>query len=364
MKIAVLGCGAMGGIVAIGLHRAGYQPLLIDTWRPHVEAIRTTGFLQTGDYGGNDVRWQGVIPAIHTDELDSIKMQFDAVFLSVKGFDTAWATNLIKPFLAPDGMVISVQNGINEPTIAEIVGPERTIGCETYMGGQTWEPGHIHRTLGGRSPGVMDYIIGEYQNKITQRVESLAQIIRDSIGTVGVSASIMDAVWTKFTANCGANLLAAITSWDGRELVLNGCSRYRWGLQAEVIELAQALGYEIETQISVDDLKLAASGLLPDLESAAIEQAKVLDVVTRSSTLHDALRGTPMEVDQLNGYVVKQALEIELPVPYNSALVDVATLVNQHTLRPHPGNLGLFVERLAEQWKLSSWVGYHDSPWQ
>ena len=62
MKIAVLGAGAMGGIVAIGLHRGGHDPLVIDPWKPHVEAIRTTGFHMTGYYGQQPVDWQGTIP--------------------------------------------------------------------------------------------------------------------------------------------------------------------------------------------------------------------------------------------------------------------------------------------------------------
>ena len=282
-------------------------------------------------------------------------IKFDVVFLSVKGYNTQRCTEIIKPFLAEDGMVVSVQNGINEPTIAEIVGAERTIGCETLMAGQTWEPGHIHRTLGGK-PGVMDYMIGEYSGGITPRVEQLAQILRDNVGTCGVSDHVMDEVWTKFVVNCGGNLLAAVTSWDTRELSLNNTARLRWSLQDEAITVGENLGVRfgsfagsVGVILTPDDIKQAARGMRPDLEQDVVEQAKISVVVTRPSTMQDALRGTPMEVEQLNGYVVRQAEGLEVPVPYNRAITRVARLVNEHTIRPYPSNLALFQEYIQEE---------------
>ena len=355
MKMAVLGTGAMGGIVAIGLHRGGRDVLIIDPWKPHVEAIRTSGFQMTGYYAGKPIEWSGVIPAIHTDELDQLTGKLDVVFLAVKGYNTRWCVERIRPFLADDGMVVSVQNGINEPTIAEIVGPERTIGCETLMGGQTWEPGHIHRTQGG-SPGEMDYMIGEYAEGVTPRIEQLAQMLRDNVGTCGVSAHIMDEVWTKFVVNCGGNVLAAITSWDTRELSLNHTARLRWALQEEAISVGEQLGVQfagfggsVGVVLTAEDIRQAARGMRPDLERVVVERAESAVVVTRPSTLHDALRGTPMEVEQINGYVVQQAENLEIPVPHNRAIVRVARLVNEHRLRPYPSNLALFRDYIQEE---------------
>ena len=355
MKIAVLGAGAMGGIVAIGLHRGGYDVTIIDPWKPHVDAVRTTGFQMTGFYAQQPVEWRGVIPALHTDELDQLHDKLDVVFVSVKGYNTRRCVELIRPFLAEDGMVVSVQNGINEPTIAEVVGPGRTIGCETMMSGQMWEPGHIHRTLGGR-PGVMDYTIGEYGGGLSPRVEALAQMIRDGVGTCGVSDHVMDDVWTKFVVNCGGNLLAAITSWDTRELGLNRTARLRWALQDEAVIVGEHLGIRfgniggsVGVILTPEDIRQAAQGKRPDLEEEVLEQAKRSVVVTRASTLQDALRGTPMEVEQLNGYVVQRAQPLEIPVPYNRALVRVAQLVNEHKLRPYPSNLALFQGYIEEE---------------
>lgn len=355
MKLAVLGAGAMGSIVAAGLHRGGHDVLIIDPWKPHVEAIRTTGLHMTGYYERKPFEWQGVIPAIHVEELDQIKGKFDVVFLAVKGYNTRWCAELIEPFLAEDGMVVSVQNGMNEPIIAEIVGPERTIGCETLMGAQTWEPGHIHRTQGGK-PESSDYMIGEYTGEVTPRLEQLAEILRGSVGTCGVSAHIMDEVWTKLVVNCGANLMAAITSWDTREMGINGTARLRWALQAEAVAVGEQIGIKfgnfggsIGVLLNAEDVKQAAKGMRPELEQQVVETAHKMTQVTRPSALHDALRGTPMEVEELNGYVVRRAEELEVLVPHNKAIVRVARLVNEKKLRPYPANLMLFHEYLQEE---------------
>ena len=355
MKIAVLGAGAMGGIFAMGLHRGGQDVLIIDAWKPHVEVVRTTGLQITGYYAGQSVEWRDVIPAIHIEELDQIKHKLDMVFLAVKGYDTRRCAELILPVLAEDGLVISVQNGINEPIIAEIIGPERTIGCDAMVAAQTWEPGHINITMGGK-PGAPDWVIGEYQGGITPRVERLAKLIRDNVGGCEVSDHIMDDVWTKWVGNCGGNLLAAITSWDNRELGLRHTARLRWALQAEAITVCEQLGVKLGQFLGVggevltkEDIEQAAQGMRPDLEEQIQEQAKNMVIVTPASTLHDALRGTPMEVETLNGYVVKRAEDLEIPVPYNRALVRVARLVDEHKLRPYPANLALFQEYIQEE---------------
>ena len=139
------------------------------------------------------------------------------------------------------------------------------------MSGQMWEPGHIHRTLGGR-PGVMDYTIGEYGGGLSPRVEALAQMIRDGVGTCGVSDHVMDDVWTKFVVNCGGNLLAAITSWDTRELGLNRTARLRWALQDEAVIVGEHLGIRfgniggsVGVILTPEDIRQAAQGKRPDL---------------------------------------------------------------------------------------------------
>ena len=125
-------------------------------------------------------------------------------------------------------------------------------------------------------------------------------MIGDNVGTCGVSDSIMDEVWTKFVVNCGGNLLAAITSWDTRELGINDTARLRWKLQAEAITVAERLGYKLRSfagsvgvVLTSEDIRQASEGQRPDLEQQVLEQAKESIIVTRPSTLHDASGAPP-----------------------------------------------------------------------
>ena len=101
--------------------------------------------------------------------------------------------------------------------------------------------------------------------------------------------------------------------------------------------------------LGAEDIRQAARGERPDLEESVTIAAYGMKSVTRPSTLHDALRGTPMEVEEINGFVVKQAADLEVPVPYSRAVVRVARLVNEQVLRPYPSNLALFQEYVQEE---------------
>ena len=88
------------------------------------------------------------VRALHLCELESLAREapFDVVFVCTKSYDTAWATTMIAPFLAPDGFVVSLQNCINEETIAGIVGWGRTVGCiASVISVELHAPGHVRR---------------------------------------------------------------------------------------------------------------------------------------------------------------------------------------------------------------------------
>ena len=83
------------------------------------------------------------------------KAPVDFAFTAVKSYDTAWAAELARGYLAPDGFVLSLQNGINEPSIARIVDPERTLGCIASMIGLALRnPGRVERTYRPRGRGL------------------------------------------------------------------------------------------------------------------------------------------------------------------------------------------------------------------
>ena len=109
-KIAVLGTGAIGSSVGADLTRQGYDVVLIDQWPAHVEAMKTHGLRIIM----KEEEIHTSVQAIHLCELSSRGHQFDIVFLSSKSYDSCWMAELIKPYLKPEGFLVSLQNSLND----------------------------------------------------------------------------------------------------------------------------------------------------------------------------------------------------------------------------------------------------------
>ena len=118
-RLAFVGAGAVGGYVGGHLHRLGHDVTLIDPWPEHIETIKRQGLHLEGTQGEYLVQPR----ALHLHEVQSLfKDPVDIAFVCTKSYDTAWATMMIRQYLSPGGFVVSLQNCMNEETIAGIVG--------------------------------------------------------------------------------------------------------------------------------------------------------------------------------------------------------------------------------------------------
>ena len=122
MKILVYGAGAIGGYTGALMAKGGEDVTLVDPWPEHVEYIRKHGMQLSGQTPAETHSIQ--VPIRHISDVQDFSREkpIDIAFISVKSYDTEWATHLIKPYLAPNGYVVSLQNCINEERIAAIVG--------------------------------------------------------------------------------------------------------------------------------------------------------------------------------------------------------------------------------------------------
>ena len=117
-KIAVVGTGANGSCLAADLVKANYQVALFDQWPEHVEAMRKNGLKVSMPSEELLVNPN----AYHLCDLCSLNEVFDYVFVMVKAYDTKWICHLMEPYLAEDGLMVGIQNGMTAEGIAEIVG--------------------------------------------------------------------------------------------------------------------------------------------------------------------------------------------------------------------------------------------------
>jgi 2-dehydropantoate 2-reductase len=180
MRYAVIGAGAIGGTVAAGLVRDGHEVLLCDADTEHVAAINAGGLRIEGPVEELTVHAPAVTP-------DALPGDLGAVLLAVKAHHTAAAMEIVAPRLAPDGFVVSLQNGFNEDTIAAAVGRERVVGAFVNFGADVVGPGRILR--GNRAA----FFIGELDGADSERVRTLCADIADARET----ANIHGYLWSK-----------------------------------------------------------------------------------------------------------------------------------------------------------------------
>jgi len=312
--ILVAGAGAIGGTTAGGLLRAGRRVALVDDWFANVEAIRRDGLAYTVDGERHAVPAQALYP----DELEG---RAELVLLACKSYDTAATVRALEPFLAEDGAIVSLQNGINEDLIASLVGPSRTVGCVVHYSAGMPEPGHAIRY----SPSAWrSYTVGSLDGTPVDRVAELL--------SAAVTGDIFGALWAKLALNCMINALTAVSDLRTAELWAVG-RPLMISLAAEAAAVARAQGREMRP------IHLVASGadLSPDLLLEDPARAEVLmarEAIARgtaaagvTSMLQDLRKGRRPEIDYINGYVVREGERLGVPTPVNAAVTSVLRAV-------------------------------------
>lgn len=180
----IWGAGAIGGTVAAYLARAGYAPVCVDVAKDHVEAINRDGLTIKGPVDSFTVPIEA-----HTPE--TIQGQFPLAMLCVKGHHTEDAIRQLAPHLAADGYVVSLQNGLNELIIADVVGRERTMGAFINFSADYHEPGLI---LSGSRGSV---VMGELDGATTPRVQALHRLLLAFDDRAILSDSVFGYLWGK-----------------------------------------------------------------------------------------------------------------------------------------------------------------------
>jgi len=237
VKLAVVGCGAIGGVVGAFLHKAGADVVLVDTNQAHVDAIRQRGLLIDGD----GVEPTTVYPPIVANA-NEISEPLDVVFLAVKSVATRAAAQSVLPHLKPSSIVVALQNGMgNEEIIANIVGPDRVLAGVVGWGATFTGPGHITRTS---SDGGFE--IGEWGGGVTQRTREVAAVLSKVAPTVPMS-NILGVKWTKLIINATINSLGAALGRRLGEMVADPRSRLLMlQLITEAVTVAHAEGVQLE----------------------------------------------------------------------------------------------------------------------
>jgi len=300
MKIAILGSGAVGGYYGARLARAGHDVTFIARGA-HLAAIRDRGLEIKSSVLGDFV-------ARARAEEDTARVGVvDLVMVAVKTYDNPTALPLLRPMLGPDTAVLTVQNGVDSAgEVAAVVGEDKTLGGTTYIATALEAPGLIVQTGDHRR-----IVFGEAFGELPRTSDRVNRIHEAFAGADIQSYPVADGrvpIWEKFV------FLAALAGFTGAARLPIGPV---WG---DSFTKAQFLAgcREIEAVARAEGVPVAA-----DVVERIVPYVEGIPGTMRSSLLIDLSQGKRIEVDELQGSVVRRAARAGVPVPITSTLYAV-----------------------------------------
>jgi 2-dehydropantoate 2-reductase len=296
VRIAIIGTGAMGSVYAGLLADAGLDVCAVDLWAEHIEAINREGLRVSGASGERVVKLRATTKARDAGPAD-------LVIIATKASGVEDAANAAREILAPDGIVLTIQNGLGSAErVAAIVGEDRTmVGVVGGFGASITAPGHVHHN------GWEFVRLGEYGGgKITPRLENVAKIWKQGGFRVLLFEDIHQLVWEKFICNVAFSATCTLTGLTIGEVLANpDAFKIAAGCAAEAYAVAKAKGIGVDITDPVAYVR-AFGEKIPG---------------ARPSMLLDHIAGRRSEIDVINGAVPRLGAEVGVPTPVNETVV-------------------------------------------
>ncbi len=297
MNIHVLGAGALGCAIGGTLAAAGSHVTLVARSREHVDAVNANG-LVLRDADGND----RIIKVAAVTDARGLPPA-DLVIVLVKSFHTEAAIKGYKQAVGDHTIVMSLQNGLgHEEVLERAVGRAKLLAGKTYVGGVFLAPGVVRA-------GVKDKLtlIGEPDGGISQRVQRVAAEFERAGLKTTVSDNITGTIWDKLLVNTATGALAGITGLPyGPLYAVPELEATALAAVAEAMAVARAKGVKLSIAEPIDAWRMAGAGLGPDFKTSMLQSLE---------------KGSPTEIDFINGAVVREGDRLGIATPVNRTLV-------------------------------------------
>jgi len=335
VRTAIYGCGAMGTVLGAYLNKNGHETILIDNYVEHVKALNEKGARVTlcADF-------TTPVKAITPEQMEG---KYDLIFLLTKQTANKEVLPHLLPFLKEDSTVCTLQNGVPEPSVAAVVGKERTVGG-TIMWGATFVGPGVSQLTQDISKQESLFEIGEIDGTIGDRIKMVAEVL-GKMGPAVITDNLMGARWLKVMFNsCWSGMSAALGCTFG-EIIDNpkasACMSY---IAHEAVSVCTALGYTMPLFWGQD---MTAMGRIGTEEEFKKSQAIFYDLVSRmrpakASMLQDLEKGKPTEVGMINGYISDEGRKVGIPTPFCDTVVKIVRGIEAGELPLSMDNLKYF----------------------
>jgi 2-dehydropantoate 2-reductase len=294
--------GALGSVVGGLLAQAGWPVTLLGR-RSHLDVVGSRGLLVEGLFGTHRVT--GLACAVSPDGL---RGPYDTVFLAVKAYDSEAVAAAVAPHLAPDGFLVSLQNGLgNLEAAARAVGARRVLGARVIFGAEVPEPGRVRVTV------YADPVLIGSPDPADDRRREAAVTWAAHLAEAGIpteaSESIVAELWGKLLYSAALNPLGALLGLSYGALAAGVDTRTIMdAVIDEAFAVASAEGVTLRWAAARDYREEFYRRLVP------------ATATHRSSMLQDLERGRPTEIEAINGWVAVRAAAHGIPAPVNATL--------------------------------------------
>ena len=299
----IYGAGAIGSVLGGFLHKIG-RPVTFVGRGEHFRAISENGLKVTGIWG------EHFVPAkeVHTLSSKNPDKKFQVILLCVKSKDTEASAIDAAALLQDDGIMVSMQNGLNNwEALARHAGEDRTVGARVIFGAEIVKPGEAAVTVNAD-----DVLLGEPFLPVNRiALETLQQdLARSGIPTRTANREeIWAAIWGKVLYNSSLNPLGALLEVPYGDLGNNENTR----------EIIRIVIEEIFAVMRAKGVKVAYRDA-DDYYHYLLDRQLPPTVDHRASMLQDILKGRETEIDALNGAISLYARTYGIPTPYNDLL--------------------------------------------
>ena len=336
-RYAIYGAGSLGTVLGAYITKNGGKIDLINRNKAHVEALNTKGATIKGTVDMNVP-----VKAITPDEMEG---QYDVILLMTKQLFNTEVVTKLKDHLTDKGVIVTLQNGLPEPGIAEIVGANRTMGCTVEWGAALGEPGVCTLTS---EPDSLSFHMGKMDGISDEQFKMVKDLL-ELMCPVHEEDNLIGARWSKLLINATFSGLGTVVGGVFGDVSENKeAAKVAVRCMKECIDVGHATGAEFAPvqgkNITAlfyykNAIKRAfATFLVP------IAMKKHRDI--EPSMLQDLKKGKACEIDAINGVVCEWGRKTNVPTPINDRIVEIVKKCEKGELKPQASNIRFFDDLL------------------
>lgn len=339
MRIAIYGAGAMGTVLGAYLARAGEDIDLINRNIDHIKGLQEMGAQIVGK-----TNFTQKVNAFLPEEMTG---EYDIIFLMTKQLNNKSVVKKLVPFLRKDGVICTMQNGLPELSVSEIISEERTIGCAMAWGA-TLKGNGVSELTSEASKETLSFSLGSFGSVDPIHFNEVKRLL-EIMGNVQVVENFIGARWAKLVVNSAFSGLSAVLNATFGEVAKDPMSRtIVQKIIKECIDVAKKANITIEPIQGKDIVKLLdyrgpfkrkiSFIIIP----IAIKKHKNL----KSGMLQDLAKGRKCEIEAINGVVCAYGDKVGFDTPVNDKIVEVVKNIEKGSISSSWKNIELFSQFL------------------